>query len=133
MTELQAFHDASSRRLTPPRVRIALRMPGLDDIERQQRERQLNRLLARRGRREAAIGATLMVLAALAWPLPEAGTGTSVTVAAWAGQCLVAAAAGGGLGLVVGRALAMRRVVRLCAGLLRGAGARRRSPPDNAR
>jgi hypothetical protein len=126
MTELQAFHDASSRRLTPPRVRIALRMPGLDDIERQRHERQLNRLLARRGGREAAIGALLGLVAALAWPLPHAGTDSPIALAAWLGQGAVALATGGLVGTVAGRAIAMRRVVRTCGQLLRGRGARAR-------
>jgi hypothetical protein len=125
LDDLKAFRSALTKRVTMPRVRIALNLGELRETQRHAHEQQINRLLGTRGYLEATVGALLFLSLAVAFPLNPAGPGSAAGIAAWVAQGMLCFGMGGAAGMLAGLAWAQQRLRGLCERIEAQASARR--------
>ena len=114
LADLQAFRSALDKRFALPRVRIALRIPQLRGAQYSEDERRINRLLAANGYGLGAVLAVLLLGLAIAFPLRPAGAESSTAIGAWVAQGQLALVLGIRGGMVIGLAIARRRLLGIC-------------------
>jgi hypothetical protein len=115
LADLQAFRGALSKRLSLPRVRIALRLIELAESAQGTQERQINRLLDVSGQVEGLATAVLLLALTALFPLSPAGPGSIAGLIAWGAQGLFGVALGFLTGKLLGQWVARLRLKRLCA------------------
>ncbi|MBC7994541.1 MAG: hypothetical protein H7Z15_15030 [Rhizobacter sp.] len=113
--DLQAFQNALRKRWRLPRVRIALRLSTLPEVQRDDHERHINRLLMAQGWAEAAASSLLLIGLTAVFPLSPAGADSPEALLAWGSQGLLGAGVGAVVGRLAAQGLARLRLQRLCA------------------
>lgn len=115
LADLQAFRSALSKRLSLPRVRIALRLSELADSTHSAHERHINRLLGVSGHGQGIAAAIALLALTAVFPLSPAGPETAAGLIAWGAQGLFGVAFGFLTGKLLGEWVAHLRLKRLCA------------------
>lgn len=115
LTDVQAFRHALGKRMSLPRLRIALRLGELPEDRAQKYERRINGLLCTHGLVELAAGAGLSLILMIMFPLQFSALSTGMNVLLWITQMLVGTLAGGAFG----RHLAIRNAWKKLRALFR--------------
>lgn len=115
LADLQAFRGALSKRLSLPRVRIALRLSELADSAHSTHERHINRLLSVSGHRKGITAAVALLALTAVFPLSPAGPESAAGLMAWGAQGLFGVAFGFLTGKLLGQWTAHLQLKRLCA------------------
>lgn len=124
--DLGTLHDGLRHRWTLPRVRIALRLPMLDEAANQAREREFNRTLAFNAWPAGAAGALLLVVVMLVWPEAYVAASGGVQGAA----LVLSTAVGWWLGKSAATLWLRQRLLGLCRRVGQEAQARLGAPGD---
>lgn len=115
ITELQAFRQSTLKRWKLPRLRVALRVPGLRSARNEHFERQINRQLGRSGGWTALWTAVAFTGLAMYFPIEPAGVESIPALGAWVAEVALGWVIGWGVGKASAVALAHWRIVRACA------------------
>lgn len=115
ISELQAFRQSIHKRWKLPRLRVALRVPGLRSARNEHFERVINRQLGRSGGWTALWTAVAFTGLAMFFPIEPAGVESIPALAAWVAEVALGWVLGWGLGRASAIGLAHWRIVRTCA------------------
>ena len=115
LAELQAFRQSINRRWSLPRLRVALRIPGLRSARNEHYERVINRQLGRSGGWTALWTAVAFTGLAMMFPIEPAVVESIPALGAWVAEVALGWVLGWGLGKAGAIGLAHWRIVRACA------------------
>jgi hypothetical protein len=114
VADLQAFRRSLNRRLQFPRLRVALRIPGLRSNRNERYERLINRQLGRSGGWPALWTAVAFTGLAMYFPIEPAGVESIPALGAWVAEVALGWVTGWLAGKGGTLALAHGRIWRLC-------------------
>lgn len=114
IADLQAFRQSVNKRWKLPRLRVAMRLPGLRSARNEHFERLINRQLGRSGGWTALWTAVACTGLAMYFPIGPAGVESIPALGAWVAEVALGWVVGWGLGRAGALALAHGRIVLAC-------------------
>jgi hypothetical protein len=114
IADLRAFRQSVNKRLKFPRLRVALRIPGLRSTRGERYERLINRQLGRSGGWPALWTAVTFTGLAMYFPIEPAGVESIPALAAWVAEVALGWVSGWLAGKGGALVLAHWRIWRLC-------------------